>query len=249
MRSRLSRLRVPGVAFVCALLAATRAAGAETGSIRGVVDDPGRVVSVKAVDRAQGRTFPGSLKTAAGAFSVDDLPPGASYDLVIDLADGRLEGIDMRVPRSDYVEEQPLSDEDRETILKKLDAMNKFEDRMGVLALAGNIQHAVVLINKLRTKPFYASQPGEVVWRAERWRFERPEETWVKVQDELFTVLYRERLPASAYARKSILFDAALGGLDPGRNGLILDVGRITLPRGESGIRVRNVVDPVTPED
>ena len=62
------------------------------------------------------------------------------------------------------------------------------------MAIQGNIQHAVILVNKLRTKEFYAAKPGEIIWRAELWHFERPEETWLKVQDEMFIVMYRERI-------------------------------------------------------
>ena len=37
------------------------------------------------------------------------------------------------------------------------------------MTITGNIQHAAVILNKLRTKPFYESKPGEVIWRqAER---------------------------------------------------------------------------------
>ena len=79
-----------------------------------------------------------------------------------------------------------------------------------MLAVEGNIQHAVVLLNKLRTTAFVNSQPGEVIWRAELWRFERPDDTWVKVQDELFTVLYRERIPEENYRKKAVTFEPAL---------------------------------------
>ena len=142
-------------------------------------------------------------------------PLGATFDCLIDFQGGaRLEGVNLKVPRSEYEEEQPLSAEDAETIKEKVRHLNKFEDEVDVLAVAGNIQHAAVVVNKLRTRPFVNSKPGEVVWRCELWKFERPEETWVKVQDELFLVLYRERIPHAVYAKKSVTFDPALGGLD-----------------------------------
>ena len=96
-----------------------------------------------------------------------------------------------------------------------------------------------MLVNKLRTKPFYNSQPGEVVWRAELWHFERPEETWVKVQDELFIVLYRERLQHSAYKKKAIHFDPALGGLALTAERPAVSLKNVQLPEGAPGIRLQ----------
>ena len=118
-------------------------------------------------------------------------------------------------------------------------SLNKFEDQIDILTVTGNIQHAAVLLNKLRTKPFYESKPGEIIWRLELWHFERPDETWVKVQDELFVVLYRERLQKKAYDQKSLTLDTALGGLKISKEKATLDLGRIELPAKEPGIRLR----------
>jgi hypothetical protein len=108
-----------------------------------------------------------------------------------------------------------------------------------VLAVAGNIQHAAVVLNKLRTKPFVNSQPGEVIWRLEVWRFERPDETWVKVQDELFLVHYRERLQKSEFDKKALTLDPALGGLQPTKEKPTINVGTIKLSAEKPGIRMR----------
>lgn len=213
--------------------------GALTGSIRGTVQPAELASGIKAVDRAGGTAIAGTIDPGTGAFAIDGLAPGTAYDCIIEYPGGRLEGIDMSVPRSDYEEEQPLGVEDEAIIREKIDAMNRFEDRVEVLALEGNIQHAVVLLNKLRTRPFYGSAPGEVIWRLERWRFECPEETWVKVRDELFTVLYRERITASDYEKKAITLDPALGGLRPDGNGLQIQMGSVTLPDSAVGIRFR----------
>ena len=119
--------------------------------------------------------------------------------------------------------------------------MSKFEDVVEILTVQGNIQHAAVLLNKLRTKAFYASKPGEVIWRAELWRFECPEETWVKCRDRSSNiVLYRERIGRSVYDRKSLTFDPALGGLRLSRGRPKVDVGRIELPSAKPGIRLRS---------
>ncbi|HET6882862.1 MAG TPA: hypothetical protein VFI31_22025 [Pirellulales bacterium] len=207
------------------------------GSIRGNIEAVGQPTAVTAVNRTNNKKYPGQLDTATGEFNVDQLPLGSKYDLVIDYGTARLEGISLSVPTSDYEEEQPLTDDDVKTIREKVLSMNKFEDQVEILAMEGNIQHAAILLNKLRTKPFVNSQPGEAVWRVELWHFERPEETWVKVQDELFLTLYRERLQKSAYDQKSLTFTPALGGLSPTAESPMIDVGRIVLPPAARGVR------------
>ena len=107
------------------------------------------------------------------------------------------------------------------------------------MTITGNVQHAAVLLNKLRTKPFYESKPGEVIWRLELWRFEKPEETWVKVQDDLFLVLYRERLHKADFDKKALALDPALGGLKVTEKEATIDLGKVTLPDKKPGIRLR----------
>jgi hypothetical protein len=221
-------------------LTAAPVQAADTGTIRGMIDKPALVKTVVAVDRATDKRFPGKVDAKTGRFAIDGLPLGADYDCIIDLDGARLEGVNLKVPRSDYEEEQPLSADDVKAIKGSVARLNQFEDKVEVLALRGNIQHAAVVIHKLRTKAFINSQPGEVVWRLELWRFEKPEETWIKVQDELFLVLYRERLQKKDFDKKSLTLDAALGGLRVTKDKPVLDVGAVRLPSKEPGIRLRS---------
>lgn len=222
-----------------AVYAARLSTDAHAATITGVINQPKAVTSVVAVDRQSSKRFPGKIDAATGKFTVDGLPGDAVYDCIIDYGKARLEGVNFKVPRSDYEEEQPLSDEDIATIKTKVLSMNKFEDKVEIMAIRGNIQHASILLNKLRTKPFYDSKPGQIVWRAELWHFERPDETWLKVQDEMFIVLYRERIQASEYEAKSITFDPALGGIELADANAKADIGKIVLPEVKPGVRLR----------
>jgi hypothetical protein len=235
----------PAARFVFALVSlvpgSSFAQGPQSGSISGTVDKPEVVGGVVAVDRATGKKYPGKFDSKTGIFSVGGLPLGAAVDCVIDFQGARLEGVNLKVPRSDYEEEQPLSAEDIKTLGEISRSLNKFENQIDVLAVSGNIQHAAVVLLKLRTTPFYESKPGEMIWRLELWHYERPEETWVKTQDELFTVFYRERLQKSVYDKKSLTLDARLGGLKPTRQQPAVNLGKIDLPSAKTGIRIRNV--------
>jgi hypothetical protein len=218
-----------------------------TGSITGTIDRPNEtveVIEVTAIDRNTDKRYPGKFDAKSQRFTIENLPAPGVYDCIIDFAGARLEGINLRVPRSDFEEEQPLSEEDVETIRRKALGLNQFEDVVEILTIEGNIQHAAVLMNKLRTKPFFGSKPGEVVWRAELWHFERPEETWVKVQDELFLVLYRERIPRAEYDKKSLMFDPALGGVTLSAESPAVDLGRVPPPDAKPGIRLQQRSSP-----
>jgi hypothetical protein len=211
---------------------------ATAGSIIGAIPEGKTLSKATAVDRQSNKKFPGTVDAPAGRFTIDDLPAG-TYDCLLDFGDARLEGVNFQVPASDYEEEQPLTDEDLAIIKAKVLSMNKFEDQVEIMAIQGNIQHAVILLNKLRTKDFYESKPGEIIWRAELWHFERPEETWLKVQDEMFIVLYRERIQRSAYDRKSLTFDPHYGGLTITQENPRIDLGKIEPPVEKRGVRLR----------
>src|SRR5713226_1954830 len=119
------------VGWLCCLIGAWITApslrAAEAGSITGVVDKPKLVIAITAVDRSTDKKFPGKLDGKSGRFTIGGLPLDARYDCLIDLKGARLEGINLKAPRSDYEEEQPLSAEDKETIKTKVRGLNKFE--------------------------------------------------------------------------------------------------------------------------
>jgi hypothetical protein len=226
-------------------------AAADTGTLVGTVDKPDAVKSVVAILRDDPPvTYPGKLDPKTSQFTVPGLPFDKSYDLVIDLTSGaRLEGVNLRVKPTDFKDgDPPLIKADEEKLKEITKSLSKFEDVHEFLAVGGNAQHAAVVMNKLRTKSFYESKPGEVVWRLEVWVYEREElnDPWVKEQDTLFIIHYRERLPKVEYDKKSITLDPKLGGLRPTAKDGTIDVGKVELPDGKPGIRLRN--GPVNPE-
>jgi hypothetical protein len=212
---------------------------AEPGTITGRVDMPGEVTAISAIDRSNDKKFPGKIDAKTGTFTISGLPAGAKYDLILDVGTVRLEGVNFKVPHSDFEEEQPQTKEDREALDKIARHLNKFENEIDVMAIVGNVQHAAVLLNKRRTTAFINSNPGEMVWRLELWHFEKPDDTWIKVQDELAIVLYRQRLQKSEFAKKALTLDPALGGIEVSDKQPSVDVGKVELPGKEPGIRLR----------
>ena len=222
------------------------------GTISGKLDKPDQVLKIFAIDRTQ---LDRNLEKAAriiveegkvspdGTFSIP-VQSGKRYDVIVDYRDGsRLEGVNLNVKRSDFIEEDPpLSKLQAEKIRKIIALLNKFENEIEVMSLTGNAQHAVALLNKRRTTPFINSIPGEIIWRLEVWRFEKPEDGdyWLKDPEELFVIYYRERLPRAKYDAKMIMLDAKLGGLSVSEKSPKVDLGPIAMPEAKTGIRLRN---------
>src|SRR5579872_1976889 len=93
------------------LLAAAPSRGADTGTITGTVDKPAAVTAVTAIDRETDKKYPGKVDVKTGRFTITGLLLGKTYDCILDAGAVRLEGVNLKVPRSDYEEEQPLSKE------------------------------------------------------------------------------------------------------------------------------------------
>jgi len=235
---------------LCAALLAPAEKGAITGTIvnakgvtalggaRGAVPPYFRVVAIDHTGEKEVR-YTGKVDAKSGRFTVSGLPLGKRYDIVIDAGPVRLQGVDLAVSPSDFEEEQPLTKADVKEIHKICRALNKFENEIDVMIVAGNCQHAVAILNKRRTTPFYESKPGEMIWRLEGWKFEKPEDDWIKSQDELGLILYRERLHKDVFAKKSLTLDRSLGGVELTKDRTSVDVGKVTMPDGKPGIVLR----------
>ena len=212
-----------------------------SGTLTGTVANPKGLTAVTVVDRAgeDDKRYPGKVDATTGKFTVTGLPGKGVFDVILDAGTTRLEGVNLSAPPSDFEEEQPLLKEDITEIKKICKQLNVFENEVDVITVRGNCQHAVAILNKRRTTAFYESKPGEMIWRLEVWRFEKPEEKWIKSQEELGVVHYRERLMKVAFDKKALTLDPALGGLKLPEKEKTLDVGKITLPDGKAGIHLR----------
>ncbi len=228
------------LATVIALVLVAPPVSAAAGDITGTLVGGTVSATAVAIDRASGQKFNGKVDERTGRFRIAGLPVGGHYDLLIQSGHSQLEGVSLNVPNSDYEEEQPLSAGDIARLKEITRSLNKFENHVDVLAVKGNIQHAAVVVNKLKTGGFVNSAPGEVIWRLELWHFERPDDHWIKVQDELFIVLHRERLQKSVYDKISLTLDARLGGLTPTMRQPEVKVGRIEMPAAKPGVYWRS---------
>jgi hypothetical protein len=211
------------------------------GTITGTVDKPAAVTKLVAVNRSEDKRYPGEVDAKTGKFTVKGLPLGAAYDLIFEADGAMLEGVNLNVPHSDYEVEQPMTKDDVKAITESVKSLNQFENNVEVMTVVGNIQHAAVLLNKTRTEPFVNQVPGEIIWRVEVWRFEKPEETWIKDQGgDLFVVLHRERIQKADFEKKSLTLDPALGGVVLTEKLSDVELGKVILPSNERGVRLRS---------
>jgi hypothetical protein len=217
----------------------------EDGAIRGAVAGAEGIVAAWAIERQQTPTGVYHQKHAGGLvdgkFAITNLPVPGRYDLRFDFTNGYVEGWDATVPKSDYEEEQPLKAEAIQAIAKKMssDQCTGFGDEALILDIQGNIQNAAVLLMQLRQRPFVGGgyQPGEWVWRIDRWQWEDPDErTWVPYQERPFYALVRERLYAKDYRGKNVLFARHLGGIVLDKSHPEANLGTLRIPRPVPGI-------------
>ena len=220
-------------------------AHAEDGSIRATIATNQGIVAVCAIERQHTpvgvyhQIHAGSL--CGGEVTITNLPVPGRYDLRFDFTNGYVEGWDAAVPASSYVEEQPLTEEAIRSIAKKMSSNQfvGFGDEAMILDIQGNIQNAAVLLMQVRRRPFVGGnyQPGEWVWRVDRWQWEDPDEhTWVPYQELPFYALVRERLYEPDYRAKRVVFARHLGGIVLDEKHCRAELGALRIPGLVPGI-------------
>src|SRR5437868_374159 len=123
------------IAVLTACVSRSALGADDKGTISGTIDRPAEVTEVRVVNRATDKVFKGKVDAKSCQFSITDLPLDATYDCIVDAATVRLEGVNLKVPRSDFEEEQPLSKEDIEAITKAAKHLNKFENQVEVMTI------------------------------------------------------------------------------------------------------------------
>lgn len=141
-------------------------------------------LSAAATDTASGKSFTGTL---SGNNFVFDLKPGRHYDVTLKrLGGGVLRLIDL----SWYDAEPPaanagaLGDDDRAAITQIVTDIKQFTNHNQIIALVGDGDRAVALLDLRRDSGFHSDQGGEIIRRIEVWYFKNEAGGWAKVQQE-----------------------------------------------------------------
>lgn len=187
---------------------------ADTGSIMGTINaGDAKITRVVAVDRQWAdvqkvtRTgkdqfvYDASIKPENGAFLITGLLPGRSYDLIVwtqnhDGGTTRWEGADMSYHRP-ILPAKPITDEDKTWLNEFVMQIPQFYDKCRILWLAADHGHATALIELSRTREFYDSKNGDIVYRVELWYFENLFGGWAKDRNtEKVMARWRGKPPA-----------------------------------------------------
>ena len=242
---RLSRISL-AMSFLVALSAAQPAPV----SLKGKIDTPHQLVRLVAVDRAWADVLKTSQLTSTPdpklkddfvyeahlapdkTFHIDNLLPNRQYDLIAWTKDGggvetRWEGANMDYHR-DIKPSTPATPEDRKAIEAAITEPQQFYDKVRVLGIAADHQHATVIVELMRTRDFYADK-GDVIYRVELWYYENLFGGWAKDKNTE-RVLSRLRGKANALPA-SYQFEPTLGGITPAKDLLTLKLPEAPTPK------------------
>ncbi|HUO09229.1 MAG TPA: hypothetical protein VM008_13060 [Phycisphaerae bacterium] len=184
------------------LLAFSSATRAESSSsqLTGTLHSPQHLTRLVAVDRQSADPlktsaenpkdpflYEANLDPATGKFSIPNLLPSHSYDLIAWTTDThgqttRWEGVNMDYHRP-INPASPLTDADRSWLENFVKDMPSFYDKSRVLHMAADHQHATLLVELTRTRDFHSEKGGkggEIIYRAELWYFENLFGGWNK---------------------------------------------------------------------
>lgn len=199
--------------LLLALFVSLRVQAAE---LKGTISPASKLVSVEAIDRAQGGRYRGAVDGQSGNFALRNLPVGC-YDLLIKTSDAEIEGVNMNVagsPGGPEKETPAMTEKDRSRIAELVKHMKTFEEHKRILLLQGTGNKAKVLVELLRTgKTTLAVKKPFVVWRVEVWDYFKLYGTWRRRRG-LGQVIRRQRIDKEDFERLSWLFEPELGGLE-----------------------------------
>lgn len=205
--AHLIRRILPAVITVLILPSAGRIIGAPGAAakitLRGIIHAHHRIEAIEAVERNRANVllvsknlptpwlFPGTYHAHGGKFSIPSLPVSHTYDLIILTTHGRWEGVNMRYYRS-VLPGPPATTGDIRQIANFIEKIPRFTNYNRPLWIAGDHNHATVVVEQLHTGAFVTGRAGSIIFRVAVWYFQRYHDAWSKVSN-LGKVLTRWR--------------------------------------------------------
>jgi len=141
-------------------------------------------LSAIATDTASGKSVTGTLSGDTFKF---DLKPNRHYDITLKQPGGNVIRV---IDLSWYSDEpaaadaQPLGEDDRKQILQVVSDIERFTNNNQILAIQGDSNRAVVLLDLRRDSDFHSGQKGEIIRRVEVWYLKNEAGGWAKVQQQ-----------------------------------------------------------------
>lgn len=185
--------------------------------------------NVPAVSKNQATSwvFPGTINPVTGRFQIPGIPVDHTYDLIVFTGKTRWEGVDMRYCRP-VQPGPPMTKSDLRQMVTFIEKIPRFTNYNRPLWIAGDHNHATVVVEQIRTHSFYSGRQGSIIFRVAVWYFERYYAGWEKVAN-LGKVITRWRGPADQITNPwQYLPD--LGGIHVSRAGKYKPIG-VTLPK------------------
>jgi len=203
----------------------------DAATIKGKISPPGRCRAIRAVDRKMLKSYDGKYSIgkageaekkmekhqanydpATGEFTLSGLLPG-TYDLVLDIGEGVIEGVNLKLDFTDQSDE-PFTDDDKQEVLDYITKSQKdfYENKVRGLYVDGNGKHCKALMERIRDKTFHADN-GDITWRAEVWIFDNKTGAWVPRGRSGVDLVIRERLKRELFQKELHVFDPKLGGI------------------------------------
>jgi hypothetical protein len=207
-------------------------------TLTGRVISSQRIVRIEAVERNRANVlalstnkptawvFPGKINSA-GTFHIPGIVPGHRYDLVVFTAKARWEGVNMNYYRP-IEPGPPMTPGDLKQIVNFIEKIPRFTNYNRPLWIAGDHDHATVVVEQIRSHHFYSGHQGSIIFRVAVWYFERYYAGWQKVSN-LGKVMTRWRGPAKRITNPWQYFPA-LGDIAVSSAGTFTPID-VTLPK------------------
>lgn len=171
--------------------------------------------------------FPGKINTATGTFRIGGIPPGHRYDLIIFSGKARWEGVSMQYYRP-VQPGPPMTKSDLKQIVTFIEKIPRFTNYNRPLWIAGDHNHATLVVEQIRSHHFYSGHQGSIIFRVAVWYFERYYAGWQKVSN-LGKVMTRWRGAADKITNPW-QYLPALGDIAVSRAGKFRPI-HVTLPK------------------